>query len=98
VQLYNGASSFSLKNHTGKRRKLSDLQGQHPMVLVLSFSRDLLMRAVAYRMQELALGGLRPEPQRRLRQIAQEFRETGSTSVSSPDLLRASTKRAMLIR
>jgi hypothetical protein len=34
------------------------------------FSRDLLMRAVAYRMQELALGGLRPEPQRRLRQIA----------------------------
>jgi len=68
------------------------------MVLVLSFSRDLLMRAVAYRMQELALGGLRPEPQRRLRQIAQEFRETGSTSVSSPDLLRASTKRAMLIR
>ena len=27
-------------------------------------SRELLIRAVAYRMQEVALGGLRPEPQR----------------------------------
>ena len=26
-------------------------------------SRELLIRAVAYRMQEIALGGLRPEPQ-----------------------------------
>jgi Protein of unknown function (DUF2924) len=40
-------------------------------------SRELLVRALAYRMQELALGGLRPEPQRRLRQIAQEFKERG---------------------
>jgi hypothetical protein len=29
-------------------------------------SRALLIRAVAYRMQEVALGGLRPEPQRAL--------------------------------
>jgi hypothetical protein len=34
-------------------------------------SRELLIRAVAYRMQEVALGGLRPEPQRQLRQIAE---------------------------
>ena len=27
---------YELSDHTGKRRKLSDLQGQHPMVLVLS--------------------------------------------------------------
>ena len=33
-------------------------------------SRELLIRAVAYRMQEVALGGPRPEPQRQLRQIA----------------------------
>jgi DUF2924 family protein len=33
-------------------------------------SRELLVRAVAYRMQELARGGLRPEPQRQLRRIA----------------------------
>jgi peroxiredoxin len=27
---------YELADHTGKRRKLSELQGQHPMVLVLS--------------------------------------------------------------
>jgi hypothetical protein len=40
-------------------------------------SRELLVRAVAYRMQEVALGGLRPQRQRQLRQIAQEFNQTG---------------------
>src|SRR5207237_7626258 len=34
-------------------------------------------RAVAYRMQEVALGGLRLEPQRQLRQIAMELKQTG---------------------
>jgi Protein of unknown function (DUF2924) len=38
-------------------------------------SRDLLLRAVAYRMQEVALGGLRPQRQRQLQQIAQQFKE-----------------------
>jgi peroxiredoxin len=27
---------YELPDHTAKRRKLSELQGQHPMVLVLS--------------------------------------------------------------
>ena len=36
-------------------------------------SRELLVRAVAYRMQEIALGGLRPERQRQLRQFAQQL-------------------------
>lgn len=27
---------YELSDHTGTRRKLSDLQGQHPMVLILS--------------------------------------------------------------
>jgi hypothetical protein len=40
-------------------------------------SRELLLRAVAYRMQEIAFGGLRPERQRQLRQIAQQFNQTG---------------------
>jgi hypothetical protein len=40
-------------------------------------SRELLLRAVAYRMQEVALGGLRPERQRQLRQLAEQFNETG---------------------
>ena len=43
-------------------------------------SRELLIRAVAYRMQELALGGLRPESQRQLRQIAMELKQTGEAA------------------
>src|SRR5258708_11329648 len=43
-------------------------------------SRELLIRAVAYRMQEVALGGLRPEPQRQLRQIATELKQTGGAA------------------
>ena len=40
-------------------------------------SRELLLGAVAYRLQEVALGGLRAERQRQLRHIAQQFNETG---------------------
>ena len=40
-------------------------------------SRELLLRAVAYRLHEAALGGLRPERQRQLRHIAEQFNETG---------------------
>src|ERR1700719_3287146 len=36
-------------------------------------SHELLLRAVAYRMQEVALGGLRPERQRQLGQFAQQL-------------------------
>jgi hypothetical protein len=43
-------------------------------------SRELLIRAVAYRMQEVALGGLRPELKRQLRQIAQELKQTGAAA------------------
>jgi hypothetical protein len=43
-------------------------------------SGELLIRALAYRIQEVALGGLRPEPQRQLRQIAQELKQTGAAA------------------
>ena len=39
-------------------------------------SRELLVRAVAYRMQEAALGGLRPQRQRQLRHVAQQLNQT----------------------
>jgi hypothetical protein len=39
-------------------------------------SRELLVRAVAYRMQELALGGLRPQQQRQLRQFAHQLNDS----------------------
>src|SRR5205807_2084880 len=45
-------------------------------------SRELLLRAVACRMQEVALGGLRPERQRQLRQFAQQL--NGSQEVRIP--------------
>jgi hypothetical protein len=38
------------------------------------FSRDLLRRAVAYRMQELVLGGLKPATRRLLQRITDEAR------------------------
>ena len=43
-------------------------------------SRELVIRAVAYRMQEVALGGLRLGPQRQLRQIATELKQTGGAA------------------
>jgi hypothetical protein len=55
-------------------------------------SRDLLVRAVAYRLQELAFGGLRPEPQRQLRQIAMELKQTGATRTRSHPQLASGTR------
>ena len=55
-------------------------------------SRELLIRAVAYRMQEVALGGLRPEPQRQLRQIAQELKQTGEAAIRLRPRLRPGTR------
>jgi hypothetical protein len=50
-------------------------------------SRELLVRAVAYRMQELAGGGLRAELQRQLCRIAQQFKETGAATIRArPEL------------
>src|SRR5271168_1545656 len=55
-------------------------------------SRELLVRAVAYRMQEIALGGLRPQPQRRLRQIAQQFKQTGAANIPPRPELKPGTR------
>jgi len=43
-------------------------------------SRELLLRAVAYRMQEVDLGGLRPQRQRQLRQVVQQLKQTGAAN------------------
>ena len=44
-------------------------------------SRDLLQRAVAYKIQELALGGLSPMVRRRLQTLARTMAEEGETSL-----------------
>jgi hypothetical protein len=81
--------SRALRNVTGCREALARLPGleltelrQQWRALYKSdasphLSRELLLRAVAYRLQEIALGGLRPERQRELRQIAHQFNQTG---------------------
>src|SRR5690242_5146488 len=58
----------------------------------LHFSRELLLRAVAYRLQEIAFGGLRPEHQSQLRQFAQQFKETGEIRRRASLELKAGTR------
>ena len=55
-------------------------------------SRELLVRAVAYRMQEVTLGGLRPQRQRQLRQIAQQFKQTGAVNTPPRSQLKPGTR------
>ena len=55
-------------------------------------SRELLVRAVAYRMQEVALGGLRPQQQRQLRQIALQLKLTGAANTRPRPELKPGTR------
>src|SRR6266705_1480147 len=55
-------------------------------------SRELLIRAIAHRMQEVALGGLRPEQQRQLRQIAEELKEGGQATIRLRPQLKPGTR------
>jgi hypothetical protein len=55
-------------------------------------SRELLVRAVAYRMQEVALGGLRPGRQRQLRQAAQQLKQTGAANTLPRPELKPGTR------
>jgi hypothetical protein len=57
-----------------------------------NLSRELLVRAVAHRMQELALGALRPEPRRQLMRIAQQFKQTGEATIRARPELRSGTR------
>ena len=55
-------------------------------------SRELLVRAVAYRMQEVALGGLRLPRQPQLRQIAQQFKQTAAAKIRARPELKPGTR------
>jgi hypothetical protein len=57
-----------------------------------NLSRELLLRAVAYRMQEVALGGLRPARQRQLRQMAQQFNRIGAANTPPRPELKPGTR------
>jgi hypothetical protein len=43
-------------------------------------------------MQEMALGGLRPERQRQLRRVAQEFNDTGAANIRARPELKSGTR------
>jgi hypothetical protein len=55
-------------------------------------SRELLLRAVAYRMQELALGGLRARRQRQLRQFSQQLNESQERRIRPRPELKPGTR------
>jgi hypothetical protein len=55
-------------------------------------SRELLVRAVAHRMQEVALGGPRPQPRRQLLRIAQQFKQTGQAMIRARPELKPGTR------
>ena len=55
-------------------------------------SRELLLRAVAYRMQEVVLGGLRPQRQRQLRQFAQHLNDSQEGRVRPGPELKPGTR------
>ena len=66
-------------------RRLS--RGQPPRL-----SRDLLIRTIAYRMQELAYGGLSKATQRKLDALIRELRVNGTVAVTSDVSLRPGTR------
>jgi hypothetical protein len=57
-----------------------------------NLSRELLVRAVAHRLQELVLGRLRSEPRRQLLRIAQQFKQTGEATIRSRPELKPGTR------
>jgi hypothetical protein len=58
----------------------------------VNLRRELLLRAVAYRMQEVALGGLRPARQRQLRRMAQQFNRIGAANTPPRPELKPGTR------
>src|SRR5271155_5362282 len=55
-------------------------------------SRELLVRAVAHRMQEVAFGGLRPARQRQLREFAQQLNESQERRIRPRPELKPGTR------
>src|SRR6266404_3071624 len=78
--LANEIASLSDLNTMSLRQRWAELFNIEPTTRI---SRDLLIRAIAWRLQEYAHGGLSKAAQRQLARHAEEFRLSGSMSVSS---------------
>jgi hypothetical protein len=55
-------------------------------------SRDLMLREIAYKMQERAHGGLAPAIKRRLRALAEEIEVNGAAALAPALLLKPGTR------
>ena len=55
-------------------------------------SRDLMLREIAYKMQERTHGGLAPAIRRRLRALAEEIEANGAEALASVPLLKPGTR------
>src|SRR6266576_2474284 len=55
-------------------------------------SRDLMLREIAYKMQERAHGGLAPAIKRRLRALAEEIEANGAGALAPAPLLKPGTR------
>jgi hypothetical protein len=54
--------------------------------------RDLMLREIAYKMQERAYGGLAPAVKRRLRALAEEIEANGAGALTPALLLKPGTR------
>jgi hypothetical protein len=71
------------------RQRWQDLRCGDPTA---GSSRDLLLREIAYKMQERAHGGLPPAVKRRLRALAEGFERNGAGSLAPVPLLKPGTR------
>jgi hypothetical protein len=71
------------------RRNWTALFGADPPIWI---SRQLLIQALGYRLQERALGGLKTSIRRKLVRLAAEFQSTGSISMAATAGFKPGTK------
>src|SRR5437763_10815781 len=71
------------------RLKWRDLRCGEPMAPA---SRDLMIREIAYKMQERAHGGLAPAIKRRLRALAAQIEANGTGALASAIFLKPGTR------
>jgi hypothetical protein len=78
---------------TASRAELStEWQWLYRSELPARLGRDLLIAAIAYRLQEQAMGGLRSESQRRLRYIAEQAGRGGEPMLTAAPRLKPGTR------
>ena len=82
-------TSLSDLDTTSLRQRWADL---FDIEATSRVSRDLLIRAIAWRLQEEVCGGLSNSARRQLARHAQELRSSGSISISSSADLKPGTK------